>query len=171
MYMTDKHGLLGPTAEHVLGPNRQLNFYASIGSHPVLSNRWNGDTCEMSLRRISQLNTEEQLGVSGCRKLGTCLPVLNTARRSVHGAYLAMACYEVVSETGARRRLGFDGVNGEAVRYELNQGRPVAGHQHLVGPQPQGQLCFLKTMHNSQFSVEQTRSRLDPSRCSVTSYT
>lgn len=58
--------------------------------------------------------------------------------------YLAMASNEVVSETGAGRRLGFDGVNGEAVRYELNEGRPVAGHQHLVGPQPQGQLCFLK---------------------------
>ena len=70
--------------------------------------------------------------------------------------YLAMACNEVVSETGAGRRLGFDGVNGEAVRYELNEGRPVAGHQHLVGPQPQGQLCFLKETYTSQFSVQQS---------------
>lgn len=47
-------------------------------------------------------------------------------------AYLAMACNEVVSEGGAGRGLGFDGVNGEAVRYELDECCPVAGHQHLI---------------------------------------
>ena len=43
---------------------------------------------------------------------------------------------EVISEGGARRGLGFDGVDGQAVRYELNERCPVAGHQHLIGPQP-----------------------------------
>lgn len=51
-------------------------------------------------------------------------------------AYLAMACNEVVSEGGARRGLGFDGVDGEAVRYELDERCPVAGHQHLIWSQP-----------------------------------
>ena len=59
-----------------------------------------------------------------------------------------MTCNEMVSERGARRGLGFDGVYGEAVRYELDQCRPVAGHQDLVRSQPQGQLCFLQQMRN-----------------------
>lgn len=59
-----------------------------------------------------------------------------------------MACNEMVSEGGARRRLGFDGVDGEAVRYELDECCPVAGHQHLIGSQPQGQLRFLHHMHH-----------------------
>lgn len=73
----------------------------------------------------------------------------DTGRRSVHSAYLAMPCNKVVSKGGASRGLGFDGVNGEAVGYELNQCRPIAGHQHLIWSQPQRQLCFLQQTHTN----------------------
>ena len=46
--------------------------------------------------------------------------------------HLSMPCNEMISQRGARRRFGFDGVDGEAVRYELYESRPVAGHQHLI---------------------------------------
>lgn len=58
----------------------------------------------------------------------SCLLLPDPGRRSVHSAYLTIASNEMVSERGARRGLGFDGVYGEAVRYELNQCRPVAGN-------------------------------------------
>lgn len=54
-----------------------------------------------------------------------------------------MPCKEMVPEGGARRGLGFDGMYGQAIWYELNEGCPIAGHQHFIGSQPQWQLGFL----------------------------
>lgn len=59
--------------------------------------------------------------------------------------HLAISCHEVVSQRGAGWGLGLDGVYGEAVRNELDEGCSVAGHQDLEGAHPQGQLCFLYT--------------------------
>ena len=49
-------------------------------------------------------------------------------QKAVADVYLTMPSNEVVSQRSARCRLGLDCVDGEAVRYELYKGCPIAGH-------------------------------------------